>query len=115
MRLLSLTAGSIVLIGGLYVAVGERMAGTSADATVNARIMTLRAPIEGTVSLFVRDVGARVEAHQMVAEIFDSRYDNVRLLELERGQSALKTDLERTKAQLQALDSAREQLQAQST
>ena len=36
MRLLSLTAGSIVLIGGLYVAVGERMAGTSADATVNA-------------------------------------------------------------------------------
>jgi multidrug resistance efflux pump len=115
MRLLSLTAGSIVLIGGLYVAVGERMAGTSADATVNARIMTLRAPIEGTVSLFVRDVGARVEAHQMVAEIFDSRYDTVRLLELERSQSALKTDLERTKAQLQALNSAREQLQAQST
>ena len=52
MRLLSLTAGSIVLIGGLYVAVGERMAGTSADATVNARITTLRAPIEGTVCLY---------------------------------------------------------------
>jgi hypothetical protein len=44
MRLLSIAAGSIVLVGGLYIAIGERMAGTSADATVNARVMTLRAP-----------------------------------------------------------------------
>lgn len=115
MRLLSLAAGGVLLIGGLYVAVGERMAGTSADATVNARIIGLRAPIEGTVFLSVRDVGFRVGANQTVAEIFDSRYDTVRLLELERSQSGLQTDHERAKAQFQALHSAREQLQEQST
>jgi multidrug resistance efflux pump len=115
MRLLSVTAGGLLLLGGLYVTVGERMAGASADATVNARIITLRAPIEGTVSLPVRNVGARVEAQQTVAEIFDSRYDTVRLLELERAQGTLRTDLERAKEQLRALTSAREQLQGQSS
>src|SRR5262245_50953935 len=115
MRLLSITAGGLLVLGGLYVTVGERIAGASADGTVNAQIITLRAPIEGTVSLPVRNVGARIKAQQAVADIFDSRYDTMRLLELERAQGMLQTDLERAKEQLRALTIAREQLQGQSS
>lgn len=62
------------------------------------------------MTLLARNLGARLEPQQNVAEIFDTRYDNARLLELERTQSSLQTDL---KAQLVALARARNRLQEQ--
>ena len=115
MRVFGILTGTILVLVGLYVVVGERLAGTSADATVNARIVSVRAPIDGAVTLLARDLGTRVEAQQNVAEIFDTRHDTARLLELERGQSQLETDLKRVKAQLTALSQASDQLQQQAS
>lgn len=109
-----LIAGIALLIFGLYVLIGERMAGTSSDATLNARILVVRSPIDGELTLAVRNVGARIGAQERVATILDSRYDTARLLELERNQSWQTTDLDRINAQLQELKIARETLQKQS-
>jgi multidrug resistance efflux pump len=113
MKLLAISVGAALLVGGLYVTVGEHLAGTSGDATVNARIVTVRAPIDGYLSLPVRELGARVSAQQVVGEIFDTRYDAVRLLDTENSLAALRTDLQRVTAQVTTLDQARAQLQEQ--
>lgn len=42
--------GSAVLAAGLYLVFGEHLAGVSADATVNARLATIRAPISGELA-----------------------------------------------------------------
>jgi len=110
MKLYGLGVGAVLLVAGLYVAIGERLAGTSADATINARLVTLRAPIDGTVTLSVSSVGTRVATQQPIAEIFDTRYDNVRLLELQRNQATFQTDLARSTKQLHALQRLREEL-----
>jgi len=79
MKLLRIVVGLLLLLGGLYVLIGEHFAGTSADATVNARINVIRAPIEGQVSLAVRSIGARVNAGELIADITDQRFDTARL------------------------------------
>ena len=113
MKLLRIAAGLLLLIGGLYVLIGEHFAGTSADATVNARINVIRAPIEGQVSLTVRSIGARVNAGELVAEVVDQRFDPVRLLDLQRQRDAQQIDLRRIAAQKVVLTQARASFAAQ--
>ena len=61
--------GVALLAGSLYLLAGEHLAGTSADATINARLYVVRAPIEGRTSLAVRDIGARVKPGELLADI----------------------------------------------
>ncbi|MBR0868375.1 hypothetical protein ACVIWV_009863 [Bradyrhizobium diazoefficiens] len=56
MRLVRAVIGLLLLAGGLYVIIGEHFAGTSADATVNARLYVVRAPIDGRVTLAVKSI-----------------------------------------------------------
>lgn len=107
MKLLRVVAGVVLLLGGLFVLIGEYFAGTSADATVNARINVVRAPIEGQVSLAVRSIGARVNAGELVADIADERFDTARLLDLERDRDNQQIELKRVAAQKAALTQAR--------
>ena len=44
-RWLKLTAGVALTCAGLYVIVGEQMAGVTANAMVNAQVVTVRAPV----------------------------------------------------------------------
>lgn len=105
--------GALLLLGGLYIVVGEHLSGTSADATINARTSTLRAPVEGVVELAVRNIGARVSPEEAVMRITDDRFDTARLIDLERTRSSLEADLGRIKAQIAAVSEARRVLQAQ--
>ncbi len=107
MKLLRILVGIVLLLGGLFVLVGEYFAGTSADATINARINVIRAPIEGQVSLAVRSIGARVNAGELVADIADERFDTARLLDLERDRDNQQIELKRVATQKAALSQAR--------
>ncbi|WP_243368722.1 HlyD family secretion protein [Microvirga solisilvae] len=113
MKTVRIVLGAILLLGGLYIIVGEYLSGTSADATINAQTSVLRAPIEGTAEFSVRNIGARVAPEETVARIVDSRFDDARLIDLERSRSNLEADLTRLKAQAAAVEEARKILQAQ--
>lgn len=95
MKVLRIIVGVLLLGIGLYVLVGEHFAGTSADATVNARLYVIRAPIEGNVTLAVKNIGARVNAGELVADLIDDRFDTARLLGLERDRDTQKIELKR--------------------
>lgn len=107
MKLLRVGFGVFLLLGGLYVLIGEHLAGTSADATVNARVNVVRASIEGQVRLAVRNIGARVRTGELVAEIADERFDTARLLDLERDRDHQKIELQRVAGQRKVLGEAR--------
>ncbi|SFJ53112.1 Multidrug resistance efflux pump [Bosea sp. OK403] len=113
MKLFRILIGVVLLLGGLFVLVGEYFAGTSADATINARINVIRAPIEGQVSLAVRSIGARVNAGELVADIADERFDTARLLDLERDRDNQQIELRRIATQKTALSQARAGFAAQ--
>ncbi|MGY3622323.1 HlyD family secretion protein [Bradyrhizobium sp. USDA 10063] len=115
MRLARVVIGLVLLAGGLYVIVGEHFAGTSADATVNARLYVVRAPIEGRVTLAVKSIGARVNPGELAADVTDERFDTARLLDLERDRDNQRIELKRVAAQRAALSLSRAGFDAQST
>lgn len=107
MKMLRMVVGLLLLVGGLYVLIGEHFAGTSADATVNARLNVIRAPIEGQVNLAVKSIGARLNAGELVADIVDERFDTARLIDLERDRDSQQIELKRVAAQKVTLTTAR--------
>ena len=107
MKIFRMVIGMLLLVGGLYVLIGEHFAGTSADATVNARLNVIRAPIEGHVRLAVKSIGARVNAGELVADIIDERFDNARLIDLERDRDSQQIELKRVATQKVTLTTAR--------
>lgn len=106
--------GLLLVFGGLYIVVGERLVGTSADATINAHVVTLRAPIDGTLSFSIRNIGARVEQNSEIAAIYNSRYDTARLRDLERQLVGRPIDLISIAARKTAVADARAKLDLQS-
>ncbi|WP_395541651.1 HlyD family secretion protein [Neotabrizicola sp. sgz301269] len=90
MRYTRLFLGFVVIVLALWVISYEQMTGASADAVVNARLSTLRAPIAGTVALPPRTLGASVHVDQELGTITDPLVDTLRLndLVMERGVAA---------------------------
>jgi multidrug resistance efflux pump len=113
MKFFRIFLGVILLLGGLYVVVGEYLSGTSADATINARTTVLRAPVQGLAEFSVRSIGARVSPEEAVVRITDNQFDTARLIDLERTRSTLEADLVRLQAQTVAVDGARKVLDTQ--
>lgn len=113
MKIFRIILGAVLLLGGLYVIVGEYLSGTSADATINARTAVLRAPIQGLAEFSVRSIGAQVSPEEIVVRITDNQFDTARLIDLERTRSTMDADLARLKAQTVAVDEARKVLQDQ--
>ncbi|MGY3134024.1 multidrug resistance efflux pump [Bradyrhizobium sp. USDA 4501] len=115
MKLLRAIVGLAMLAVGLYVVIGEHFAGTSADATLNARLYIVRAPIEGKVTLAVKNIGARIGPGELIAEINDQRFDTARLLELDRDRANQQIELNRLLGQREALSASRSRFDAQAT
>jgi multidrug resistance efflux pump len=81
---------------------------TSAEATVNARLVTLRAPIDGTVLLSSQfaDVGTTIVADEQLVRITNPRADRSQLDNLRRTISGIEAErdaLQRRKSQLEDL------------
>ncbi|WP_425053657.1 HlyD family efflux transporter periplasmic adaptor subunit [Psychromarinibacter sp. S121] len=97
--------GLVIALVAVWVIVGEQMSGASADAVVNAPVVTVRADVAGTLELPNRAFGSRIASGEVVANVTDQLVDTVRLNDLlmEARFAAAETirvtaDLEATKA-----------------
>ena len=113
-RMLSLVAGLALLAFGGYFVFGEFLAGVSATATINARLMVVRSPIDGMLTLRIRSLGARVAAEERLGEITDVRADTGRLAELKRTEVSLEADLSRIEKQRKLVAKAQQTFAAYS-
>ncbi|THV12479.1 HlyD family efflux transporter periplasmic adaptor subunit [Rhizobium rhizophilum] len=95
MRSVKIVAGLVILFLALFVIVREQTAGVSADAFINARLTTTRAPISGTFDAISRPLGARVNVGDSLGTIADPLVDNVRLSDLQQQRMATKAELDR--------------------
>lgn len=82
MRFVQILVAAVLLLGGLWVLIGEQLAGVSADATINARLTAVRAPVAGDVTLSPLTLGSRVKAGDELGQIADPRVDAIRLDDL---------------------------------
>ncbi|PJE29887.1 HlyD family secretion protein [Pseudooceanicola antarcticus] len=87
MRYARLLFGFALILLALWVIVGEQISGASANAVVNAPVVTLRADVSGRLALPDRTLGARVERSEALASITNELVERDRLddLVLERG------------------------------
>ncbi|MCS6890930.1 MAG: HlyD family efflux transporter periplasmic adaptor subunit [Rhodovarius sp.] len=112
-RLLAAFGGLLLAAVGLYVIVGEQMAGITSNAMVNAQVMIVRAPVEGVLQLHVRRLGARLAPGQVIGSLNDPRPDDSRLLELQRTIAVLQADRERLRDLAEVLETSRRAYAAQ--
>jgi multidrug resistance efflux pump len=112
-RWLRFVLGIAIVAVGLYVVIGEQFSGTSADAVINAQVLTLRAPIDGQISLTVHTLGARISANELLATLVDPRPDDARLVDLQRASAQTMNELKRLKDRSAALIAARVDYQRQ--
>ncbi|MFN4129698.1 MAG: HlyD family efflux transporter periplasmic adaptor subunit [Paracoccaceae bacterium] len=99
MRYSRLVIGFVLIVLALWVVVSEQMAGASADAVVNARLSTLRAPIAGTIVMQPRALGSSVSLREEIAAVTDSLVDSIRLNDLVMDRGFATAELERLTAQ----------------
>ena len=74
--------GLLAVITALWIILGEQMSGASADAMVNAPVVTVRAPVAGNLQMAARQLGSRVGQGEVLASIQDPLVDRVRLDDL---------------------------------
>lgn len=82
MRYRRLILGIVAIVVALWIIVGEQMSGASADAVVNAPVITVRSPVAGDLTVPTRQLGARVTQGEVIASIEDPVVDRVRLDDL---------------------------------
>lgn len=83
MRYVKFLIGVFAILVALWVILGEQLSGASADAMVNARLVTLRSPIAGTLEIAPRELGSSLRRGEAVATTTDPLADVVRLNDLQ--------------------------------
>jgi multidrug resistance efflux pump len=98
-----------------WIPLQRLLATTSAEATVNARLINLRAPIDGTVSLIAPSlaVGTEVEPNEALLYIVNTRADRGRLDDLRRTINGLTSDMHAAEKRVAQLKGIEENLVAQ--
>lgn len=99
MRFFRLIIGSLVIVGALYILVGEQMSGASSNAFVNAPLVTMRAPVAGDIAIANRPVGAEVPENSILFTMNDTRADRVHLDDLMLEQARIEAEIDRLSAQ----------------
>jgi multidrug resistance efflux pump len=90
----SLIAIAVALALG-WIPLQRLLATTSAEATVNARLINLRAPIDGTVTIVAPTlaIGSEVEPSETLLNLTNPRADRGRLDDLRRTINGLTSDM----------------------
>ncbi|MFC6762851.1 hypothetical protein ACFQFQ_29905 [Sulfitobacter porphyrae] len=102
---------SILLIAvALWVIIAEQMAGASANAFVNAPVVTIRANTAGDLSLPDKPFGARVQKGETIATVDDPLVDTVRLNDLRMEQGFIEAEIAQLEADLESTRSLRDGL-----
>lgn len=99
MRYSRLVIGVLAICAAIWVIVSEQLAGASADAVVNAQVVTVRTPIAGMIKDFDRALGDAVAAGDVLGIVTDDRVDALRLddLMLQRDLVQIRLDLLRNR------------------
>lgn len=112
MRHLRFFVGLFITIAALGLIVREQMAGASANAFVNARLVDLRAPISGVLDMPRRTLGTRVSVGETLVGITDPLAQTQNLHDLRFEQHKATTHHERLEARLDRMRAQEERLQA---
>jgi multidrug resistance efflux pump len=98
-----------------WIPIQRLLATTSAEATVNARVINLRAPIDGRVQIVAPTlaVGSAVEPGEKLLKIANARADRGRLDDLRRTVSALTSESVALTTRLDQLRTLQTDLRAQ--
>jgi multidrug efflux pump subunit AcrA (membrane-fusion protein) len=110
MKLLRLILSISLVTFALWVIIAEQMAGASANAFVNAPVVTIRAHTAGDLSLSDTPFGARVKKGETVAAVDDPLVDTVRLNDLRMEQGFVEAGIARIEAELKSARSLRADL-----
>ncbi|MAQ38849.1 MULTISPECIES: HlyD family secretion protein [Thioclava] len=94
--------GIVLVAGALWVIVGEQMSGVSADAVVNAPVVTVRSSTAGKLSMPKRPLGAHVDKGERLATVDDILSDTTRLEDLRMEQANAEANVARIKSDLAA-------------
>ena len=105
----AILAGAL-LLWGLWVVVGEQIAGVSADAVVNGHVATLRSPIAGVVSIPKFSLGARLGQSEAVATVRNPRADLAQRDNLLLENARIDAQIARIRARIASLTEVEAQL-----
>lgn len=111
MKLLRLILSILLIVVALWVIIAEQMAGASANAFVNAPVVTIRANTAGDLSLPDTPFGAHVQKGETIAAIDDPQVDNVRLYDLRMERDFTVAEVTRIAADLESTRALRDSLQ----
>lgn len=95
MKIFKVIAGLLIVVTALYLLVGEQLRGASGNASINAQLTTIRAPIAGRLQLVSRALGARIAKNDPVGSVEDPVSDSVRLSDLVFQRDELSSEIER--------------------
>jgi multidrug resistance efflux pump len=104
MRYFRLLLGALVIAGTIWIIIGEQMSGASADAFVNARLTTVRAPVAGRLTVPERPLGSSVGAGEELGTVADPLADSIRLNDLVMEEAIAEAELAAVRARLDAID-----------
>ena len=102
MKILRFIFGTVLILFALWVIIAEQMAGASANAFVNAPMVTIRAQTAGDLSLSEIPFGARVQSGETIANIDDPLVDSIRLNDLRMEQAFMEAEIARMDADLKS-------------
>ncbi|OOY21160.1 HlyD family secretion protein [Thioclava sp. DLFJ5-1] len=106
--------GIVLVAGALWVIVGEQMSGVSADAVVNAPVVTVRSSTAGKLSMPKRPLGAHVDKGERLATVDDILSDTTRLEDLRMELANAEANVARIKSDLAAKRTQRDAYSARS-
>ncbi len=115
MKSFKIIIGLLLICGALYVVLGEQLTGASANAFVNARLATIRAPIAGELELVSRPLGAQVRVGDPLGSVEDPLVDSIRLADLEREQAEAQVDIDRIRRTIITFESSIDALRTRAT
>jgi len=110
MKPLRLILSILLIVVALWVIIAEQMAGASANAFVNAPLVTIRADTAGDLSLPDTPFGARIQKGETIATIDDALVDNLRLNDLRMEQEFTGAEIMRITADLTSTIALRDSL-----
>ncbi|EPX76586.1 HlyD family secretion protein [Salipiger mucosus] len=110
MKTLRVVLSVALILFALWVIVGEQMTGASANAVVNAPVVTVRAPTAGNLSLSERPFGARIQEGEVIASIDDTLVDTIRLNDLRMEREFALAEVTRIEADLESTRAMRDSL-----
>lgn len=95
MRFGRLFFGLAVILFTVWIIIGEQITGVSSDAVVNARLLTIRAPIAGRLEIHDRYLGTFIGAGEDLATLDDEWVNITRLNDLRMERAFAASEVER--------------------